>query len=311
MLQRQAEADEGSQNDQAEPSEDLPEGLEEDGSILPKSLAPGGSTAYGIGASALGGRAGDPLPATARAFMEPRFGYDFSSVRIHTDSDAARLAKSIHAAAFTHGRHIFFGAGRFDQRSEPGRRLLAHELTHVIQHGGGDGASAPASVDRSVLGRPEIHAARGPSHQVWRAVEAHVNLREPQRVRIYQTGRSAQDFETSAGTGTRTSRLIRRAPYPILDKRIPPTAKVGRWGLQYFAWFTAGGVGFHSNICYPRPHRRRTLLTVDGTPHSHGCMRLHHGDSQIVYNALSVDDSVYVYNRTAFRPASWSAGASP
>ena len=291
---------------------DIPEGEEEDGTVLPKTLGVGPRSAPALDVSELGASTGQALPASARAFMEPRFGYDFSSIRIHTDPQASRLSRSINAAAFAHGRHIYFGAGRFDDRTETGRRLLAHELTHVVQQGGGDHSAAATGIQRSALRRPEIHAVEGgTAHRLWRTVEAHVNLHQPQQVRIYTSGGSPQDFETSAGTGTLTSGLIRRRPYHIRGKRVPPTAQVGRWGLQYFAWFH-GGVGFHSRICYPRPGRARTVLQVDGTPHSHGCLRLHHGDSQTVYNALSVGDDVYIYDEAAFRRPSWgtSTGTS-
>lgn len=306
LIQRDVEEEKQNTEEEQNAQElDLSEGEEMDGSVLPKSLASGAEPASTIDARSLGASTGEALPPTAQEFMEPRFGYNFSSIRIHTDPEAARLAGSINAAAFTHGRHIFFGDGRFDQHTTTGRRLLAHELTHVVQQGGGDNSAARANIHRSLLRRPEIHATQEETtHRFWRSVEAHVNLHVPQKVRIYNSGGTPQDFETSGGTGTRTSRLIRSDPYHILGKRVPPTSKVGRWGLQYFAWFH-GGIGFHSNICYPTPNRTRTVLTVDGTPHSHGCLRLHPGDSQTVYNALSDGDDVYIYDRASFRPPSW------
>jgi hypothetical protein len=83
---------------------------------------------------ALNGR-GTPLPPGTRAFFEPRFGADFSNVRIHTDSHAADTAKSINARAFTVGPNIAFGSGQFDPGSQQGKQILAHELTHVVQQG--------------------------------------------------------------------------------------------------------------------------------------------------------------------------------
>lgn len=79
--------------------------------------------------------AGAPLPGAARAHFEPRFGYDFGGVRIHTDGESAQLNRALGAAAFTIGRDIFFGAGRFQPQTSAGRRLLAHELTHTVQQG--------------------------------------------------------------------------------------------------------------------------------------------------------------------------------
>ena len=76
---------------------------------------------------------GQPLPKSIRAFFEPRFGYDFSQVRIHNDSEGAKLARALNARAFTIGRDIVFGAGEYLPITTKGQQLLAHELTHVIQ----------------------------------------------------------------------------------------------------------------------------------------------------------------------------------
>ena len=76
---------------------------------------------------------GQPLPTNIRAFMEERFDHDFSNVHIHTGSEEARLAQSLHATAFTIGQHVAFDHGCFNPDSLAGRRLVAHELTHTIQ----------------------------------------------------------------------------------------------------------------------------------------------------------------------------------
>ena len=79
---------------------------------------------------------GQALGAEERAFMEPRFGHDFSGVRVHTDGRAAESAKSVNALAYTVGRDVVFGTGQYAPGTSEGRRLLAHELTHVVQQGG-------------------------------------------------------------------------------------------------------------------------------------------------------------------------------
>jgi hypothetical protein len=99
---------------------------------------------------------GAPLPAATRAFFEPRFGADFGHVRIHTDTRAAVAARSIHARAFTAGREIVFASGEFAPESNDGRRLLAHELTHVIQQTG----SQPRSDTPSRPGTKADHGAQ-------------------------------------------------------------------------------------------------------------------------------------------------------
>ncbi len=79
---------------------------------------------------------GQPLDAATRAVMEPRFGHDFSKVRVHTDTRANESANAVDALAYTVGPQIVFGAGRYRPGSTTGRQLLAHELTHVVQQRG-------------------------------------------------------------------------------------------------------------------------------------------------------------------------------
>jgi Domain of unknown function (DUF4157) len=79
---------------------------------------------------------GRPLDPATRAFMEPRFGVDFTGVRVHDDAQAAESAKNVNALAYTHGRNIVFNAGQYAPVSDRGRHLLAHELAHVVQQSG-------------------------------------------------------------------------------------------------------------------------------------------------------------------------------
>lgn len=76
---------------------------------------------------------GQTLDADTRVFMEPRFGHDFSRVRIHTDARAADSAEAVNALAYTVGRDVVFRAGRYAPGTAAGRELLAHELTHIVQ----------------------------------------------------------------------------------------------------------------------------------------------------------------------------------
>jgi len=76
---------------------------------------------------------GQPLPEADRSFMERRFGVDFSGVRVHTDSDAVQMSKALNAEAFTIGNNIVFASGQYSSQSKEGKRLIAHELVHVIQ----------------------------------------------------------------------------------------------------------------------------------------------------------------------------------
>jgi hypothetical protein len=96
------------------------------------------------GRETLGAR-GRPLDPAARTFMEPRFGHDFSSVRLHTDDRAARSAREVNALAYTVGDDIAFAPGHYAPDTRAGRRLLAHELAHVVQQ-----RRAPAAESDSI-----------------------------------------------------------------------------------------------------------------------------------------------------------------
>jgi hypothetical protein len=100
------------------------------------------------------GAGGSPLPSSVRSFMEPRFREDFSGVRVHNDARAESLNRSVSARAFTTGHDIFFRPGEFRPNSASGRRLIAHELTHVVQQRG-----SQQSVGREVLQRRKGEAA--------------------------------------------------------------------------------------------------------------------------------------------------------
>ncbi len=79
---------------------------------------------------------GRPLEPAVRQYMEPRFGHDFSHVRVHTGDTAEQSAREVNAHAYTAGHNIVFGTGRYEPETHEGRRLLAHELTHVVQQRG-------------------------------------------------------------------------------------------------------------------------------------------------------------------------------
>ena len=78
----------------------------------------------------------EPLNPAARAFFEPRFGHDFSRVRVHRDSRATESAREVNALAYIVGRDIVFGAGQYVPHTSVGRHLLAHKLVHLVQRGG-------------------------------------------------------------------------------------------------------------------------------------------------------------------------------
>jgi hypothetical protein len=135
---------------------------------------------------------GHPLPESVRGFFDARFGYDFRRVRIHTDHSAASLSRRLNAKAFTVGRAILFGSGQYAPGTREGRRLLAHELAHVIQKEGQE-------IQPDTLQRKTTTEAKVPSY-----------FESPQKAfRRYETRRAELD---------RFLRLIRRTRNRKLKK---------------------------------------------------------------------------------------------
>ena len=111
-------------------------GVEEGEACIQRKIADGVSPevppaiSSGIQSLQDGGR---PLSRSERGFFEPRIGADFSGVRVHTGSRASQIAKNLNARAFTIGRNVVFGAGQYQSSNNEGKRLMAHELAHVVQ----------------------------------------------------------------------------------------------------------------------------------------------------------------------------------
>jgi len=102
---------------------------------------------------------GQPLSTSTRAFFEPRFRQDLSNVRVHTDGAAQQSARDVNALAYTVGSHVVFGAGRYNPSTPGGQRLLAHELTHVVQQAGSQTVG-----QQPILQRQEAGAEPPPDH---------------------------------------------------------------------------------------------------------------------------------------------------
>ena len=129
---------------------------------------------------------GQPLDAATRAYFEPRFGRDFSDVQVHSGPSAAQSAHDVNAHAYTVGHSIAFDSGRFDPGSREGRRLIAHELTHVAQQQGGNHppnsrilmGSMPEAVSETEAERI-ADSTVAPRLKVWASNEALRVARQP------------------------------------------------------------------------------------------------------------------------------------
>jgi hypothetical protein len=94
---------------------------------------------------------GQPISDAVKKPMEPAFGIDFSDVRVHTDSEADALNKQLNAKAFTTGKDVFFREGEYSPGSDSGKKLIAHELTHVVQQGGEQNSNDKMTYAQPVL----------------------------------------------------------------------------------------------------------------------------------------------------------------
>jgi hypothetical protein len=114
------------------------------------------------------GSAGQPLDTNTRAFMEPRLGHDFGRVRVHLDPAADASARAVQAKAFTVGQHVVFEAGRYTPETNDGKRLLAHELTHVIQQGAA--GSTPVLQRTLEVENPSTALPGAPHREHWEEI---------------------------------------------------------------------------------------------------------------------------------------------
>lgn len=157
---------------------------------------------------------GQPLSESARRYFEPRFGSDLSQVRVHTDERADASARSINALAYTTGSDIAFRAGTYEPTTVTGRRLLAHELTHVIQQQSGGRQLQRQTVEESDIsvlraalldGIREAHAfSRNPAERTrLETLEAQIPTMTAAQLRaaipgVQQLAQAAQTAATSA-----------------------------------------------------------------------------------------------------------------
>ncbi len=153
---------------------------------------------------------GQPLDVATREFMEPRFGHNFSQVRVHTDEKAVASARSVNALAYTVGRDIVFGSHHAASGSRQGRGLIAHELAHVVQQRHDSAPHTPLSYADSEHGPAELEADRAAdrimkgesgamvSAQPGRALHRKVNVDNPKDLIANPTGKGL--VQTNAQT---------------------------------------------------------------------------------------------------------------
>ena len=186
---------------------------------------------------------GRPLEAGARRAMEARLGHDFGHVRVHTDARAGDSARAVGAAAYAVGRDIVFGAGRYEPGTAAGRRLLAHELAHVVQQGaaGPVGAAIPLGSPHEPAEREAEQAALASERGApWRegstSGEAHPMLR--------------RQFVTPLGPGGGFGGLMDRDRRAAEAAAAAPAAPTAPSGVQVCARDLQGVLGYVGNHAY-------------------------------------------------------------
>ncbi len=153
---------------------------------------------------------GQPLDPVTRAFFEPRFGRDFSRVQVHTDGKASESARTLNARAYTVGQDLVFGAGQYAQRTEHGKRLLAHELAHVVQQ-----SSSTPSIQRNPLTEQEKQKDLTSEKYAWNNRLQNVYDNNPsmrmgetgEAVRLVQEGLAADGIALPISTNKETGEL--------------------------------------------------------------------------------------------------------
>ena len=136
---------------------------------------------------------GRPLEPALRQDMEQRFGYDFSQVRVHPGAAAEQSAQDVNANAYTVGNDLMFATGRFAPETHEGRRLIAHELTHVVQQSGEEGLSMDQSNEIYGLS-PSVPLSAAKSGIVQRAPASKI---EAEYKRLVKQGKWCRDSEKS------------------------------------------------------------------------------------------------------------------
>lgn len=240
---------------------------------------------------------GRPLEGSTRAAMEKGFGHDFGRVRVHTDARAAESARAVGALAYTVGREVVFGAGRYEPETRAGRHLLAHELTHVLQQ---DGAASEGALGV----RPADDAFEREGDAVSRQVVDGPPARTPVRVRRLDSD-GIQRFTFGSGVGPNFGGGDRLVPVPAehqerVDAALGIVSRVVNNPRDFPAcprFFEAncpGGTGTSLTDSF----NRAVIWFNEGAPPTRGGVTAGLGGQNIGYTALT------------FRIGRWAMAAS-
>jgi|SRR5215471_9773914 len=216
---------------------------------------------------------GQPLEPALRGELESSLGYDFSRVRIHADASARESAAALRARAFTVGRDIAFADGEYDPTSEEGRRLVAHELVHVVQQSREHGSARAVDAEReaaqagdaAAAGRHAPPALAAPVGIARQAVPG-VAERELEVEAVEVEGRSYVLYQREVRTAGSSSWL---ANNPGNMDYTPDTVDWGayegkklKWGEHRFAIFPDVETGLRAVQRFLRKHQGKRDITL-------------------------------------------------
>jgi Domain of unknown function (DUF4157)/Lysine-specific metallo-endopeptidase len=232
---------------------------------------------------------GGPLDAVTRAWMEPRFGANFGSVRVHEGTAAASHAASVSARAYTVGEHLVFGAGQYQPASDSGRRLIAHELAHVVQQRAGKVGAAvlrkssfkscignqPAQLDAAVA-TAETAMSRAASVVAGAyGRPAHVTAANKQLLLDHFHTTSRGDMKDILGTYVSIQGAFRKGLSFKCESACPTTPTSQTCGYAYnHQWFGGSGpihICFDTSGCdfATTAGPNQTALVIHETAHRH------------------------------------------
>jgi Domain of unknown function (DUF4157) len=216
---------------------------------------------------------GHPLEPTLRGSMERRFLHDFSRVRVHADGAAAETAAALQARAYTVGPHISFARGAYDPGTDAGKRLVAHELAHVVQqsrtHGWRDGGDAEREASRAAdeasVGRRVTPLSATPVRIARQPATASAE-RELEVEAIEVAGKSYVLYQTMVRTGGSSSWLANNPGNmdytPDLVEWGAYDGKKLKWGKHRFAIFPNEETGLRAVQRFLRKHQGRRDITL-------------------------------------------------
>jgi hypothetical protein len=233
---------------------------------------------------------GQPLDSVTRAIMEPRFGHDFSQVRVHTDARVAELARAVDALAYTVGRDVVFETRQYAPDTTEGKRLIVHEMVHVMQQAGGNASPAIQRRAAPYIKKVTVHLTPPQSADLeWQGAPPADAVGSDHFT--VSTGKGYSDPDDPPGACTRT------CCSDPMKQCAPPWNQPGRVGAccTYYGsnFWTGAPLVEHNGWKWWTPiqpyYSQRGIALhqhdeVTGQPIGHGCVRMGEANAKRIYD---------------------------